>query len=72
MDYNFIYGLIISVVLFLFAWFLAKKIKDDNEKGQKQTKREKENQLLGLARDEELTDEERQRLVNILSKNNNK
>ena len=68
MDFTFVYGIIGTVFLVLFALFLAKKFKNDDQSRSVKKEKEKEREIFSLAGDDDLTAEEKSRLIDVLAK----
>lgn len=67
-DFTFVYGLVASTMLVILALFLAKQFKSEAKENPEKKKREKEAEIFRLAKDEDLTAEEKERLIAVLSK----
>lgn len=67
-DYSFVYGLLASVFLVIFSLYLAKSFKHNAAGHKEQKQKEKETEIFSLAKDDELTPEEKERLIEVLSK----
>lgn len=68
MDLTFVYGIVGTIFLVLFALFLAKKFKRDDQSHSIKKKKEKEREIFSLAGDDDLTAEEKARLIDVLAK----